>query len=271
MQWLLIIVFSSFLLADEQFDKILAKLYRNYDKTTNKISIAGVIGTSNYSNYGLSSVATDLIPVRIEYGFSRFNDKIFYNNYDYFSNEFAFYEHSNINALTDFENGFRPIKFGFAWGDGYSYKFNMFRLTLIHERALTWTKIRAGNIYPEIADFEFNWRFGGDFRSGLGVSISENIFLDFLYSESNIYPRFDFRWLIAFTGESILHRAPFFFQSKIHRSLGNFTPIIYWIYKSALTLILFDLQNEDYVWPIHSAQSIGANGINLRFRFTFNN
>lgn len=266
----LVLIFTNLIFSNENdFEKFLSKFYQNYSSSGNKISL-GFYGVSyQYNNHEISNRFKDIYPVAIEYGFSRYLSKIFYDDYKYFSNEYAFYEHGNIGDLNNTDLGFRPLSFGFSWADGYTYSIKKRNITLLHDRGISWTKLRSPIREIELRPYNFNWRFGGRFSSGLGVEIKENYFIDLLYTKNYIQQKFEIDWFFAFGLESILARFPFYFDSQFNNIFGKFTPLVIWVYKTALSYYLFERWEQKQNWPFESLESLNGQGFKLRMRFTF--
>jgi hypothetical protein len=209
------------------------------------------------------------------YGFTRKTEKLYYKDFYYHSFEYAFLENKNSKSLFANDNldKLDLWSFGFGWADGYSTKItDEFDIEFVHDISVNWMK----SFYPTfpneeiLIDFQDNWRFGSNFRSGINIPIRDNIFIETRYENNLNFNQFLLvPWLIGFATENALQKFPNFFESALIESLNKAYPIMIWVYKSFISYSLYKLREENSFWPGNGRESLTGEGFSINIKFLF--
>ncbi len=257
---------------NKKFEYFIKKLYQDRLEAINDPVLA--IELLNPSITYNSTKLPNSFGLQIDYGFSRESTEFYYEDFFYHSHEFAYGGNisSKIYPNNDDSRILDSWRFGMGWQNGYGYNFNKFKVYLIHRGTFDWTNLKLNFPTNEanMNKLEGNLRFGTSFASGIMISIAEPFNLGFYYEKSQIQPRYTFlNQIVSWGLENALQRAPDIFEEELVKEFQNYYPILYFIYKSSVSYLLYELRENNMNFPINSSNPLVIESFKVDLRFIF--
>lgn len=197
-----------------------------------------------------------------------------------------FYIGSESAFLSNISTYFNPVpnvegniksdawRFGFAYSNGYGYKSdNQPKLLFQHKSGLTWTRIDFEHITilsPEsyVKDLDEKMKFGQFYSPSLVYSISKDIKIELFYEKSNIYNSVGgFAIVESLLFEGVLQRWIDFYEAPLLMEFGDYYPIIYFAYKTAISSFLYNQKSNEHLFPFGGSKQASYNIYGLQLSF----
>lgn len=275
-----IILLSLFTLSkaadDESFAAYLLKLYDTEYSSDNRVVLDFKFAAlQNDFNSGEPLDLPNSYGLGIYYGFTRKTEKLYYEDFYYHSLEYAFIENRNSRLLNNNSDQQRlnMWSFGFGWADGHSFNLSSdYNVEFVHDISINWTKSYFPGFPNQevLLDFQDNWRFGNNFRTGLNIPITDNFQLEARHEMNiNFNQFYFFPWILSFGVDNALQRLPKLFEKGLVKNLGKSYPIVIWLYKSFISYSVYRLRAENSYWPASGEESLNSSGFSLNFKFLF--
>lgn len=257
---------------DKKFEYFFKKLYQEKIEAINN-PVLGVEFLNPHISYDGKELPKNL-GIQMFYGFFREVSEYYYEDFVYHSHEFAFGGNitTKLNPESNSAQIFDNWRFGLGWQNGYAYNFENFKLYLIHRGTFNWNKITL-NYIPEnnnLRRIQNDLRFGNSFSSGLMLQVYKPIHIGLFYEKSLVHLRYTFiNNMVYWTIENVIQRTPDFFEESLVKRYQNMYPIYYFLYKTSVSLIMYNLRRENINWPLESPEALVIHSFKVDFRFIF--
>lgn len=233
---------------------------------------------SLYSDFG-SSFEENFV-TEIQYGFFRYDKRLSRNGLLYFSSERAFFGNSSsrfkptpVNDYTIKSEMYRyggTYYSGFGIGDEKGSKF-----LFSHGSSIMQVQSDIENFtYSEndnrlLYEFETKTNFGMSYSSGIIYLFGEGVTsIELKYQHNVIWTNFQFvEWSGSWLIENLLQRTPDLFHDYFISKFGIYYPIIYHIYKTGISYLIYEGRSRNSYWPFKGSEVLTQRGIRLGVKF----
>lgn len=233
-------------------------------------------------NYGLvfydkfnQSEFTNHYSIEGMYGFFRVDARLNQKNVFRFASDYAFLG----NTTTDFKyldesiNGIESDawRFGFGISDGFGYNFGKYsNLYLMHSSDWIWSRMDQPLNPEALRKFDEVFRFGNRYKGGFRLQLYKGFNTDIEYEHTLVYPAHVVpQWLGMWLIDNILQRWFDYFEPEWFSIFGRHYPWIRFIYKNALSAILYDFRQEEMYFPFESDQPLSLRTYKIGVTFIF--
>lgn len=237
-------------------------------------------------NYGLSfyddvsnSKFSNHYQIEGYYGFYRLDDRTKMTNVSRFASDYTFLG----NISTDFKSFDTPAsgiesdnwRFGFGISDGFVYNLGKnSNFYLIHSSDWVWSRIdviQKEIIIPERLNiYDETFRFGNKFSGSMRLQLYEGINLDLEYEHTLVYPAHVVpQWLGMWLFDNITQRWFDYFEPEWVNIFGRQYPWIRFIYKNALSYIIYEFRQDDMYYPFQSANPLSMKTYRIGITYVF--
>lgn len=252
---------------------------RLYKQETGPINRPLIEISTTYNNYSIfqSPFSEVTSPgLELKYGFNRFHDKSEYEPIFGMGSEFAFIgnNHNNIDIITDPPRNINSWYFGFGFSNGWGWNFKDKKLFLEHSSSLLFADtdfLELGNKFdPMLEEINDELKFAQRYSSAIVYEISNPFYIDLAYQHTIIYPEFgNFKWFGSWMAEIAFQRWIDFFKDSYVEEFGPLTPIFFITYKTAISLMFYELRSRNRNWPFISERPVNIRSFRLNFVFVF--
>lgn len=257
---------------DKKFEYFIKKLYQSRLEAVNNPVLALEILSPTIR------LQNDILPksfgLQVFYGFARESSEFYYEDYIYHSHEYAYGSDisTRLTGPTQ-ENKILDLwRFGVGWQNGYAYKFNKTKLYLIHKASFDWNNLHLNYEHSnaDIRKTSGELRFGTSFSSGVMLNVIEPFYFGVFYENSLINVRYTFlEHLATFGIENVLQRTPDIFEEELAMEFQNYYPLVYFLYKSAVSYTLYKLKEKNVNFPLKSSNPLVIESFKVDLRFIF--
>jgi hypothetical protein len=200
----------------------------------------------------------------IRYGFARYFTKLPLESIYRYNSEYGFLGNISAHFKPSALNEEKPDltsdtwRFGFALADGYTYnRDEKPYLILYHASSLVWAVVDMEMFPPfnieerrRLEQFDETFRFGTMFAAGIKARIWETIWADVGYQHQIVFQRHVVpEWVGSAALELALLRWVDYYEKDLIEMHGEYFPALNLIYKTAVSLILYELRRDDMNWP----------------------
>ncbi len=278
---LLFISFSpNLLLASEKdlsIDDLLSKFFDDENKPVNQTLLR--------FGYGVVSIDPNFIVPenfaiaynsQVDYGFFRTKEIEGYPSLLEHSAEFAFLgnisSHLKPYKTTTSDLTIDSWRFGFGLKNGMGYHLpNGMKLLLNHAGSIAWTRTdfemlprnfrneAIQNIYDE------KMKFGTIYSGGAEISLTDFMNLSLDYEHAIVFNDYTFGSLFgAWMTDNLLQRWVDFFDPVLIKEFDNYYPLVKWIYKNSVSLLLSEVRSKRGNFPFNSSKPMNLQSANLK-------
>lgn len=220
---------------------------------------------------------------QIDYGFFRIDPSLTKNNIFYHSSENVFFGNSSshFKIFDKLDNTITTdmYRFGGAYSNGFGFgDIDNNELYFIHKSGFIWNIIDIEPFNGTENEFELlnpldnKTKFGNFYSTGFRFNAYDNfLFVGMEYDETIIYTDFKFfPWFGSYLIENVSQRWADLFLPEILEYFGELTPIVYHLYKTSISFILYSLRSEGMNWPFGEEKFIiRERNLLLRFSLIF--
>ena len=268
---------------ETRFERFFNNFYSkpDYVENQNKIIIEYGLSFPNFGNDEFSSNFMNTYQVQFNYGFHREDHRLTHGGLFKHQGEFAFVANNSTNFKTFNISPNGVITDSWIWGvglnDGYGYLVGEFsKIYLNHAIMLNWIHLdfdianyndfeqRIVNIYDE------NYKFGGSYVGGFGLSLSDNLTMDFSYQTSLFYQEFDFmKYAVVWFYDIVLQRLPDLLDKELFEIFGINYGWMHSLYKNLVSLFFWNLRKEQAYFPFESPAAMYYDTYKVGFKYIF--
>lgn len=220
------------------------------------------------------------IPAEIEYGFLRINDKLDIEDIFSFSSEFISLTNlsSHLKPRSIANHGITTDNWRFSAGmdNGFGYRIGDSRLFLYHTGALSLNRIDfeidASNEHDReiIKKMDVKYKFGTFFSGGLRYSLTPSVLAEVGYEHMLVFPDYNFwSWFGGWMIDNLAQRTIDFFEDDLMKYHGRDYPWVKFIYRNAVSLILYEFRRSQSFWPFESEAPLSYDGVKIGFTIVF--
>ncbi|MER3329532.1 MAG: hypothetical protein RIF34_08150 [Candidatus Kapaibacterium sp.] len=118
-------------------------------------------------------------------------------------------------------------------------------------------------------EFETETNFGMGYTSGIIYAFGEGVTsLELKYQHNVIWTNFQFvEWSGSWVIENLLQRTPDLFHDYFISEFGLYYPIIYHIYKTGISYLIYEGRSRNSFWPFKGSEALTQRGIRLGVKF----
>lgn len=233
---------------------------------------------SFYSNFGSSF--EENFATEIQYGFFRYDKKLSRNGLLYFSSERAFFGNSSSRfkptSVSDYTIKSEMYRYGGTYYSGFGIgeeKGSKFLFS--HSSSIMQVNSDIENFTYSESDnrllnkFETETNFGMGYSSGIIYLFGEGITsIELKYQHNVIWSDFQFvEWSGSWVIENLLQRTPDLFHEYFISKFGSYYPIIYHIYKTGISYLIYEGRSRNSYWPFKGSEVLTQRGIRLGVKF----
>ncbi len=265
------------------FEKFIEGLYKKpkYVKNENIMDLSYGLTQPNFPSAVFDEALAPAYASEFLYGFFRMNDKVNIPGVIYHSSEYV--------MLSNISSHFKPgeqtpeglttdtWRFGFGLRNGYGYELGGNRAFMFyHDGAITWSSIdfeldaRKDRNNKVIMRYDEEMKFGTKFGSGLIYRFGSVLHLNIGYSHTLVFPESNtFKIFGAWMVDNIVQRWIDVFEDDLKERFGEFWPLLSFVYKSSMSLILYELRRNQMNWPFASDAPISFDSVKFGVSFVF--
>lgn len=272
---------SLFSLEDESFGDVISRYFNTEDNENIPILELsyGPERMTFHSNF--TSSFEENFASELQYGFLRFDKELSKDGLLYFSSERAFLGSSSSRfKLTEVAE--RTIKtdiyrYGGLYNNGFGYGTEKSsKLLFSHSSAIMWTESDVENFVGNendnrlLREFKKQNNFGMFYASGIIYTFgASNTSLELKYTHNVVWTSFQFQeWFGSWMIENIIQRTPDLFHKQFLEIFGGYYPIIYQIYKTGVSYLLYEARSKNTYWPFKGSEVLTQRSIRLGIKFT---
>lgn len=214
----------------------------------------------------------------IQYGFLRFDKEFSQNGLLYFSSERVFFGNtsSRFKIPKVSENSIKSdmYRYGGLYNNGFGYGGS--KILFSHSSSIFWTESDIENFANNENDnrllnkFEKENNFGMSYSTGLIYTLGNGITsLEFKYQHNVVWTDFYFTdWFGSWLIENLLQRTPDLFNDYFIKKLGFYYPIIYQVYKTAISYLIYEGRSNNSYWPFGNTDVLTQRSFRLGIKFS---
>ncbi|PKL77400.1 MAG: hypothetical protein CVV25_14620 [Ignavibacteriae bacterium HGW-Ignavibacteriae-4] len=233
---------------------------------------------SFYSDF--SSSFEDNYTTEIQYGFFRYDKRLSRNGILYFSSERAFFGNSSSrfkpSSVSDYTIKTEMYRYGGTYYNGFGIgeeKGSKFLFSHSSSIMQVQSDIESftnnENDNRLLYQFETETNFGMAYSSGLIYVFGEGVTsLEIKYHHNVIWSDFQFlEWSGSWILENLLQRTPDLFHEYFISQFGAYYPIIYHIYKTGISYLIYEGRSRNSYWPFKGSEVLTQRGVRLGVKF----
>ena len=271
---------NSWSVEQESIGDIISR-YFNTEENVNIALLELSYGPENmtfYSDFGSSF--EENFATEIQYGFFRYDKKLSRNGLLYFSSERAFFGNSSSRfkptSVSDYTIKSEMYRYGGTYYSGFGIgeeKGSKFLFS--HSSSIMQVNSDIENFtYSErdnslLNKFETETNFGMGYSSGIIYLFGEGVTsIELKYQHNVIWSDFQFvEWSGSWVIENLLQRTPDLFHEYFISIFGAYYPIIYHIYKTGISYLIYEGRSRNSYWPFKGSEVLTQRGIRLGVKF----
>lgn len=217
----------------------------------------------------------------LQYGFMRFDKELSKDGIIYFSSERAFFGNSSsrfkLSDIAEHTIKTEMYRYGGLYNNGFGYGTPVGQKILFsHSSSIFWTESDIENFANNESDnnllnkFEDENNFGMSYSSGIIYTLgASNTSLELKYQHNVIWTDFYFGdWFGSWMIENLLQRTPDLFNDYFLKHLGIYYPIIYQLYKTLISYIIYENRSDGSYFPFGKNVTLTQRSIRLGIKFT---
>ncbi len=165
-------------------------------------------------------------------------------------------------------------RFGFAYSNGFGYKYNNVpKILLQHKSGLTWNRIdfeQINILSPDsyLKDLDEKMKFGQYFSPAIVYNITNSIKIELFYEKSIVYNSVGgFSIVGSLLFEAVLQRWIDFYDLPLLLEFGDYYPIIYFAYKTAISSFLYNQKSSEHLFPFGGSKQASYSTYGLQISF----
>lgn len=278
----LIIISQSNSLSEE--DNSISEIISRYFNTDENVNIPllelsyGPEKNSFYSGFNSSFELN--YGTEIQYGFFRYDKKLSKNGILYFSSERAFFGNSSSRfkptSVSDRTIKSEMYRYGGIYNNGFGLgEERGSKFLFSHSSSIMQVQSDIENFtYNEndnrlLYEFETETNFAMGYSSGVLYVFGEGVTsLELKYQHNVIWSNFQFvEWSGSWVIENLLQRTPDLFHEYFISKLGGYYPLVYFVYKTGVSYLIYEARSKDSFWPFKGSKSLTQRGVRLGIKF----
>ena len=216
----------------------------------------------------------------IQYGFFRYDKKLSRNGLLYFSSERAFFGNSSSRfkpaSVSEFTIKSEMYRYGGTYYNGFGIgEVKGSKFLFSHGSSIMQVNSDIEGFTNNESDnrllnkFEMETNFGMAYSSGIMYVFGEGVTsLELKYQHNVIWTEFQFvEWSGSWVIENLLQRTPDLFHEYFISKFGAYYPIIYHIYKTGISYLIYEGRSKNSYWPFKGSDVLTQRGIRLGVKF----
>lgn len=241
--------------------------------------------------YAYSNVSDPMIPninefhpthtIEGSYGFMRIDDTWLGDDIFRHRSEFVFLGNKSSDFKTfDIPEGkiyTDTWRFGFGLKDGFGFIVNNGdRLFLNHTASITFSNIDfddlppSNNVRERINDYDNKLKFGINYVSSIDYQLGDIFAITLAYDHSLVFDDYQFgNWLGMWVFDNITQRWIDYYELDFLEEFGRNYPVMKFIYKNALSFIVYRLRVQESYFPFESDPAMSFDTFRIGIKLLF--